>query len=180
MLELKKAEISYVVIVSDKIDDIMSVLWAKEYKILPIKGYYRGNFEESIIAFKGENNDDLRKDTIFILEQFNENSAIIKYKGDNNANKIFSDGSEKPMDIKIYDTNSDNFTYIYNGVSFSFVEQDRYWKPKGHQDLRKGMIVEYFNKNKWFEKRVNEPKSDWSNFFKLFSKYDKLRVKSVL
>jgi hypothetical protein len=80
------------------------------------------------------------------------------------------------MGIVLYNTDSDNISYLHNGVSFSFVEQVRYWKPNKLEDFKVGMIVEYLNNNKWFEKKIENPVDEWNRMFKLLSKYDKLRV----
>lgn len=175
-MDLSNQNISYILLSSDKIDDMVSVLYAKEYQVLPIQGFYRGQYENSAMAFCDCENDDLRKDLIFLLNHFNQDCGIIKYKGETNAKKLHSDGSEKPMGIVLYNTDADNISYLHNGISFSFVEQVRYWKPTKLEDFRVGMVVEYLNNNKWFEKRIENPEDEWNRMFKLLSKYDKLRV----
>jgi len=175
-MDLTNQNLSFILLSSDKIDDMVSVLYAKEYSVLPIEGFYRGQYEKSAMAFSDCDNDELRKELIFLLNHFNQDCGIIKYKGESNAKKLFSDGSEKPMGIVLYNTDSDNISYLHNGISFSFVEQVRYWKPTKLEDFRTGMIVEYLNNNKWFEKRVENPEDEWNRMFKLLSKYDKLRV----
>ena len=57
-MNLSDSSISYLIMSSNKLDDMMSILWAKEYQIIPIKGYYKGNYEDSIIAYKGIDNDE--------------------------------------------------------------------------------------------------------------------------
>ena len=168
----------YVVISSPKINDMISILYAKEYQILPIKGYYHGKYEDSVIAWSKVDNDTLRQDILQLLQIFHQECAIVKYRGETGAKKIFKDGSEKPLGIAMYNTDSDNVSYLYNGVSFSFVEQNRYWKPTKKEDFKVGMLVEYFNKNEWFEKEVKNIDEDYEKFFKLLIKYDKLRVMS--
>lgn len=163
---------------SEKIDDIMSVLYAKNYQIIPIKGYYQGQYEDSLIAF-GVDNDELRKDLIFLLNHFRVDSGVVKYFGEVNAKKVFRDGSEKPLGIVLYNTDSDNISYLYDGISFSFVEQTRYWKPKKKEDFSVGMLVEYMNNNKWYEKKVIDPSKEYDSLYKLMIKYDKIRVASI-
>lgn len=162
---------------SSKLEDMISILYAKNYQIIPIKGYYHGQYEDSVMAF-GSDNDELRSDLIFLLNHFKENCGIIKYFGETGAKKIFHDGSEKPLGIVLYNTDADNMSYLYNGVSFSFVEQVRYWKPTKKEDFKVGMIVEYFNNNKWFKRTVEDPTSEYEKLYKLFIKYDKIRVAS--
>ncbi len=175
-MDLTNQNLSFILLSSDKIDDMISILYAKEYSVLPIQGFYRGQYENSAMAFNDCDNDELRKELIFLLNHFGQECGIIKYKGEANAKKVFSDGSEKPMGIVLYNTDSDNISYLHNGISFSFVEQVRYWKPTKLEDFRVGMIVEYLNNNKWFEKKVENPEDEWNRMFKLLSKYDKLRV----
>lgn len=178
MTGLEHPNSSYMILSSQRLDDMISILYAKDYQVLPIKGYYRGQFEESIMAFGRVDNDTLRKDLIFLLNHFSEECAIIKYSGESNAKKIFRDGSERPLGILMYNTDSENMSYLHNGVSFSFVESKRYWKPTKIEDFRVGMLIEYFNNNKWYEKKVENPKDEYEKLYKLLIKYDKLRVPS--
>lgn len=177
-MDLNNERLSYILISSERIDDISSVLWAKEYTIIPIKGYYKGQYENSIMAYSNIDNDELRKDTIFLINHFNQECAIIKYLGETGAKKIYPDGSEKPLGIVMYNTDAENKSYLYNGVSFSFVEQARYWTPKSKEDFKIGMIVEYFNNNKWYQQEVKNPSEEFDGLYKLLIKYDKIRVVS--
>lgn len=169
---------SFILLSSDKLDDMLSILYAKDYQIIPIKGYYQGQYEDSALAFSNIDNDELRKDLVFLLNHFHQDCGIIKYIGETNAKKVFRDGSEKPLGITLYNTDSENISYLYNGLSFSFVEQVRYWKPSRIEDFKVGMIVEYLNNNKWYQRKVENPKQEWEDMYKLLSKYDKLRVAS--
>lgn len=177
MIDLSNPKISYMVISSEKIEDVISILYAKNYQIIPLKGYYKGQYEDSVIAF-GVDNDELRKDIIFLLNHFKEECGIVKYFEETGAKKVFADGSEKPLGIALYNTDDENMSYLYNGVSFSFVEQVRYWKPTKKEDFRVGMLVEYFNNNKWYEKKVENPLDEYNKLYKLMIKYDKIRVVS--
>jgi len=177
-MNLQEQNMSYVILSSDKLDDMISILYSKEYQIIPIKGYYRGQYEDSVIAFGRVDNDNLRKDVLFLINHFHQECAIIKYLGETSVKKIFKDGSEKPLGIVMYNTDAENISYLYNGVSFSFVEQVRYWKPTKKEDFRVGMLVEYFNKDKWYERLVEDPSQEYEKIYKLLIKYDKVRVAS--
>ena len=50
-MNLQGQNISYVILSSDRLDDMISILYAKEYQVIPIKGYYRGQYEDSVMAF---------------------------------------------------------------------------------------------------------------------------------
>lgn len=179
-MNLTDPKISYIVISSDKIDDMVSVLYAKNYHIIPVQGYYQGTYENSAMAYSDVDNDELRKDLIFLLNHFKQECGIIKYLNETGARKIFSDGSEKPLGIIMYNTDSENRSYLYNGISFSFVEQKRYWIPKNKEDFKQGMFVECLNKNKWFSKKVEDPNEEYEKIYKLLIKYDKIRIQSIL
>lgn len=175
---LENPKSSYIILSSSRIEDMISILYAKDYKIITIKGYYRGQYEDSVIAYNNINNDDLRKDVLFLLNHFHQESAIVKYLDDSGAKKIFRDGSEKPLGIVMYNTDSENRSYLHNGVSFSFVEKVRYWKPTKKEDFKVGMLVEYMNNNKWYERKVENPSEEYERLYKLLIKYDKVRVAS--
>lgn len=178
MLDLQNQKISFILLSSDKLDDMVSILYAKDYTIIPIQGFYKGQYENSVLAFSTADNDELRKDLIFLLNHFHQECGIIKYQGETGAKKLFRDGSEKPLGIVLYNTDAENISYIHNGLSFSFVEQVRYWKPTKKEDFKKGMLVEYLNNNKWYQQIVDDPSREYDDVYKLLIKYDKIRVAS--
>jgi hypothetical protein len=176
VLDLQNPKISFILLSSDRLDDMTSILYAKDYTIIPIQSFYKGQYENSILAFSGVDNDELRKDLIFLLNHFHQECGIIKYRDESIAKKVFRDGQEKPLSIVLYNTDSDNTSYLYNGLSFSFLEQVRYWKPTKIGDFKKGMLVEYLNNNKWYQQIVSDPINEYENIYKLLIKYDKIRV----
>ena len=110
------------------------------------------------------------------MECFNQECGIIKYKNEKNATKVFRDGSEKPMSLIIYNSDLNNKTYLYNGISFSFLEEKRYYFPKERKELKNGMSLEYFNNNKWVQKEVIDINKEYDNLYKLLMKYEKVRI----
>ncbi len=40
------------------------------------------------------------------------------------------------------------------------------------------MLIEYFNQNKWVEKRVENINEEYEKLYKLLIKYDKIRISS--
>ena len=102
MIDLTNTNLAFILLSSDKLDDMMSILWAKNYQIIPIKGYYQGEYEDSALAFSNVDNDELRKDLIFLINHFHQYCGIIKYRGETGAKKIFKDVSEKPLGIVLY------------------------------------------------------------------------------
>lgn len=176
-MNLENPQISYLLISSDRLNDIISVLYSRDYQIIEMKNYEDGIFNDSILAYGIIDSDSLRSDIVFLLDKFNVQSAIIKYKGENKPRRISNTGSEKILSVSTYNENCES-SYIYKGMSFSFLEEKRYWVPKQKEDFRVGMIVEYFNNNQWNEKLVENPNEEWDNMYKLMLKYDKIRVQS--
>ena len=88
MRELEQPNISYIIMSGDNMDALTSILWSKDYKLLTVQGYYENKFEDSVLAFKNVDNDELRRDTILLLEQYHQESAIIKYLGETEPKKI--------------------------------------------------------------------------------------------
>jgi len=159
-------------------EQVCSVLYSKGYQLLSISGYFEGRFDESIMAFGSGTNDDMRRDALFVLGKFHEKSAILKYLGESEAKRIFFDGSEDPMEIVMYNTDSSKKSYIHEGISFSFAEKQRYWMPKRQEDIKAGMVVEYMNNNKWYERIVVDPRIEWEKMYRLLVKYEKIRIPS--
>jgi hypothetical protein len=180
VLDLQNSKLSFILVSSNVIDDMTSILYAKNYQILPIQGYYNEQYDNCALAFSNIDNDELRKDMIFLLNHLKQESGIIKYIGESVAKKIYFDGSERPMSISLYNTDNNNVSYLHNGLSFSFVDEVRYWKPTKREDFKIDMIVEYLNNNKWTQRKVKNPSEEWVSLWGLLVKYDKVRVKSVL
>ena len=176
MIGLEQSNTSYLIL--SAINDMVSILYAKDYQLVPIKGYYRGQYEDLVIAFGKDDNDELRKDILFLLDHCKHDSAIIKYTGETNAKRILKDGSEDLLCLDMYNTDSDRLSYLYEGYSFSFIEAVRYWKPTKKEDFKVGMIVEYLNNNKWYEKKIENPSDEYEKLYKLLVKYDKVRIAS--
>jgi hypothetical protein len=176
VLDLENSNSSFILISSDNLEDVMSILWAKEYKVLTLKSFHLGNYSDYVFAYSQIDNDQLRKDLIFLLNHLHINSAIIKYRGETQFKNVYKDGQEKPLSISYYNTDDDKESFIYNGVSFSFIEEKMYWRPTKREDFKIGMIVEYLNNNKWSQQTVKEPEIEFENLYKLLIKYDKIRV----
>lgn len=174
-MNLENMNISYLLLTSDKLDDVMSVLYSKDYHIIEMKEHSNGKYKDTLLAYGLNDNDSIREDVLFLLEEFGIKSGVVKYIGEKNPKRILNDGSEKLLGINTYSDNV-NDTYIYKGLSFSFYEEKRYWTPKDINDFRIGMVVEYFNNNKWCEKLVEDPNKEWNNIYKLMVKYNKVRV----
>ena len=174
MLDLKNPQISFLLLSSD--NALSSYLYSRDYYIIDIKEYYEGKFEDSILAFTSIESNELRRDSIHIMEHFGQECAIIKYKDDSSPKKIFRDGQERPMDVILYNTDSNNRSYILNGLSFSFVDEQQYYIPRKKDDFKVGMIVELFSNNKWIEKKVHNPEIEFEKMYALLMKYNKIRI----
>lgn len=182
MFNLSDINLRYLIISDDSINPITNekicdYLYSYDYTILPIKSYFRNQFFEAFIAISAhENNQDLEFDASFIKETFNLQSIIIKNKGETQPKIIKNDGSKNSLIITNYDSQLEKKTYIYQGISFTLTEKKRYFFPKKKEDFNKGMIIEYFNNNRWNKKTVENIDSEYEKMYKLLIKYEKIRV----
>lgn len=176
MLDLKNSNISYILVSSDDLKGLISYLYSRDYYLLDIKGYYEGKFEDSLIAFTQVTPDELRRDCLHIMKFFDQECIIVKYLGDSSPKKIFSDGQEKPLGILMYNTDSNNKSYLHDGLSFSFVEKQLYIFPNSKNDFKPNMIIECFSNNKWVERKVVNVDSEFDKIYSLMMKYNKIRI----
>jgi hypothetical protein len=176
MLDLKNPKISYILVSSNDLKSLISYLYTREYYLIDIKGYYDGKFEDSLLAFTQLSSDELRRDCIHIMNHFDQDCIIVKYLDESTPRKIFRDGQEKPMGILLYNTDSNNKSYIHDGLSFSFVEKQLYVFPNSKGDFKNGMIVEYLSNNKWIERKVENLDIEYDKIYNLMIKYNKIRI----
>jgi hypothetical protein len=182
MFNLSDINLRYLILSDDTLNSIVNekicdYLYSHDYTILPIKSFYKNQFFEAFIAISSyDDNSDLEFDAMFIRETFNLQSIIIKFKGQEQPKVLKNDGTENILIITNYDSQLEKKTYIYQGISFTLTEKKRYFFPKGKEDLRVGMIIEYFNNNKWYSKTVQDVDLEFDKMYKLLIKYEKIRV----
>jgi len=176
MLDLKNAQISYILLSSDNIKSLTSYLYSREYFLLDIKEYYQDKFGDSLLAFNSLDHNQLRNDCLHIMEHFDQDSIIVKYKDELTPVRIFRNGQERQLAILMFNTDSNNKSYIHEGLSFSFVDKQLYFFPKKKEDFKKGMIVECFSNNRWMERRVANVDVEFDKMYNLLMKYDKIRI----
>jgi len=153
----------------------MNMLYAMNYSVVPIYAYENGNYEKNYLGICSEDNDTLRREAIFMMNEFSKDDIFVKYKGEDNLSKIVFDGNEIPVDIKYYD-NDNKKSFIHEGVSFTLTDRKTYFFPKRKEDLKVGMLLEYFNNNKWHSKQVSNVELEYEKMYKLLMKYEKIRV----
>lgn len=175
-MNLDSPDISYIISSSENIEALKSYLFGKEYSMIDIKGYYNGEFEESVISWSNIDNMELKKDAKKILEIFKQDSIIVKLKGDNFPKKIYKSGKERDLGVVMWNTDSDNKSYLYNGVSFSFQEKKAYKFLKNRGDFEVGMVVECESKNGWIEVEIKNPDLEFRDTYSVLTKYNKVRI----
>ncbi len=173
-MNLEGKEIGY--ILSPSANGISSYLYSRGYELLEIKEYYQGEFEDVIMAWTKNPQQEIKKESLEILKYFNNNSIILKEVGQSESKKIFKNGFERPLGIVMYNTDSQNRSYIYEGISFSFVERKIYKFPKNQEEFKNGMIVECYSNNGWIKKTISNIDTEYKNLYKTLSKYNKVRI----
>jgi hypothetical protein len=155
---------------------VTSYLYSRGYEIIDIKEYYQNEFKDAVMAWTKNPHQEIKKESFEILQYFNKNSIILKEIGQIESKKIFKNGFERPLGIVMYNTDSKNKSYIYEGISFSFVEKIIYKFPKKQEEFKNGMIVECYSNNGWIKKTISNIDIEYKNLYKTLSKYNKVRI----
>jgi hypothetical protein len=156
---------------------ICSVLYPKNYTIFPIHSFKNNIRENSIFAICPDDNNSLRKDSIFLMDKFSQDNIIVKYKNDIEFKLIENTGEEFLLNINLYpNLNENENLYIFNSMSFSFEKKKRYFFPSKKEDIKKGMLFEYLNEDRWIPKTINNVDLEYEKMYKLLMKYQKMRV----
>lgn len=179
MVNLLDPKISFIIvstennILSEKICDF---LYSRNYNIIPIKSVLKNEISYSYLSIPPYDDiSDLKSDSKFIKEKFELDSIILKIQ-DSSPIIIKEDESETPLSLVYYDSQIDKRMYLHQGVFFTLTEKKKYFFPKKKEDLKNGMIIEYYNENKWFNKKVLDIDSEFEKMYKLLIKYEKIRV----
>jgi len=189
MLNLNDKNIHYIIITANKpgldseLNDrrnslLEDSLYRRNYTVIKLGGIYDGVEEQSFLAFKKLqiDNNEIRYDTIELMDQFEQEFTIVKYVGEETPKKITNEGAEELMGLVKYRSDEYNRSYFYNGNSFSFSERKRYFKPTKMEDFKEGMIVEYLNDNKiWVERKIINPDKEYNTMYKVLIKYGRVR-----
>ncbi len=157
---------------------LCSVLYSKDYSIIPIKEYSNSCHRNSFIGVSSlTDNDEIRKEALDILNFLKLESAVLKYKDQNEPVRIHNSGQEQDLVFDFYsDYLSDRKSYVMEGLSFSFDVKPKFFYPKKKEHLKSGMIVEFFNNNRWNQKTIIDVDSEYEKLYKLLIKYEKLRI----
>ncbi len=173
-MDLENKDIGY--ILSSDIKGLSSYLYSRGYRILELKEYYQGAFQNFLLAWSNNPNQEVKKESLDIIRNFNQEYIIFKEINQLNIKKTSKKDPEKYVDIIMYNTDSENKSYIYEGVSFSFIERPTYTFPKNKEDFKNGMIIECYSTNGWISKMINNVDSEYENIYKTLSKYNKVRI----
>jgi len=158
---------------------LCSVLYSKDYTVIPIKELYNNQYSKSFLGISSnDSNDEIRLESLNILEFLQIDEAIVKYLDTSDPVRIERSGKETPLAFTVYESDENCKIYIHDGISFSFKEAKRYFSPKKKSDLKRGMVVEYFNNNKWNRKEIVELDEEFDKMYNLLIKYNKLRIPS--
>lgn len=162
--------IKYIISSIDESSNLISYLYSREYHLKDIKKNSNGVLNNFIIAYTNLSDNDLRKDSLHIMEHFNIDHIIIKYSDE--IKRVSKDGVEIPLDI----TNDINETsYICDYDIFSFIPKKQYVYPKIKSQLSNNMIVEMLLNNKWVNHKIKNIDIEYENIFNLMIKYQKVR-----
>jgi hypothetical protein len=156
---------------------LCSVLYSKDFTVFTVKELYQNQYTNCFLGISSENsNDEIRNEALQVLEFLNIDQAIIKYVGVSNPTLILKNGVEKPLEFSVNEGDENSKTYIHDGVSFCFKEAKRFHYPTKKDQLKEGIIVEYYNNNKWNKKQIVKLDEEFDKMYNLLIKYNKLRI----
>lgn len=179
-MNLTDQNISYIILPSDKWVQTISYLYSKDYKIIELATQQNNIKDKALFTYNEVSNQELKKDTLFVLNHFNIDYGFIKYNLSEQIFKIYKTGNEVEVEINLYENSIDSKKYIFGSLFFSFNVLDKYYLVEKKEDLKTGMEIEYFNNNKWTKKIVENVDLEWTKLYSLLSKYKKLRIKESL
>ncbi len=156
---------------------IYSVLSSKEFEIIPIKCYKDNSIYESFLCLSEiYDSNEFRKEILHILEFLDLDSSFVKYPSSDDFVLISRTGTEEKHVLKMYEESKNDLKFIYESIFFSFEKKQSYFYPKKSNHLKNGLIVEYFNNEKWNSKEIKNVDEEFDKMYKLLMKYDKLRI----
>lgn len=156
---------------------LCSVLYSKDFTVVPIKEYNDGIYKPVIVGISSaEDDDEIRKDVLQTLEYLDIGSAYIKYLGEESVFQIQKNGSETPITMGIYESYDNSKIYIYDGIYFSFKKNVRYFYPKNKEQLKSVGVIEFYNNEKWNQKEIINLDEEFPKMYELLIKYNKLRI----
>jgi hypothetical protein len=169
-------KISYVILPGGKWTQTISYLYSMDYTIVEMLTSESNISGKSIFTYNSLTNQELKKDTLFVLDHFEMDYAYIKYEKTNEIFKITKEGRETPVEVLMYESSLNTKRFILGEISFSFKDLDKYRLVESKSELTQGVEVEYFNNNKWNKKIVENIDDEWNGLYALLSKYKKLRM----
>lgn len=137
-----------------------------------------GVLYDTVIAYNDAvSNNTIRENVLYLLNIYDDAYAYVKYHGEDFVNMVSKDGTEVPLDIIKENNNKGYDVFLINGYWYSFIKKPIYRKPTKMSDFKKGMVVEFYNNNRWNTMVVENPPKEYDTIYKLFIKYDKIRIK---
>ena len=97
MFNLRDKNLSYIIVSIDTnniqiYESISSVLYSKDYTIIPINSHLEGKTNLSYIGISICSDDEIRSDSIYIMDKFQIDSVIVKYNNQSEVVRIYNDG----------------------------------------------------------------------------------------
>lgn len=186
MLNLRDHRVSYLIATPEPSHRGYSLLCERYTSITHSLGYNDlevfssdndHNYGTSFITYTDGDNNQLRMNALKIQEDFNMEYVIVKYMGEDLPKLLMKDGSERLLDIQYYESSDFDRTYVHtDGITFSFKQLKRYYFPTKKEDFKKDMIVELYHDTKWVEYLVEDVDTEWEDLYKMFTKYEKIRI----
>lgn len=175
MIELSRKDYSWILIPSNP--GVESFIYSRGWTSYSIKFLNEsGLLDDWILSFTLNDNNSLRKDSIHLMEHFGVDKIFLKYKEEFDPKILENNGNELECSIKKW--GESNYNWTFNGQSFSISLSHRWIKPNKMEDFKVGSIVECLSSGKWIRRKVEDPKKEWEDIYKLMVQWNKVRILS--
>jgi hypothetical protein len=156
-----------------------SILYSKDYRIDSLTYIRDGSMEKCLIGYPPTDltDENIRKDTLHFLNLLDIVDAIVKYRDQRDPVRINKSGQFSLLDFCLYNDISDSKDYyVDNGRLFYIKNKKRYFYLDKKEQLKKDMVVEYYNQSDWIERKVGDNiNEEYDRLYRLLMKHGKLR-----
>lgn len=180
-MDLSSLGIGYLLFTDGDLDGVYFHLTnSGNFHVNEIKTYLNGVYGRAVVGVPRTVVEchKVKEIAIFPLLKMGCVRSIVKYQEKNHPVLLFPNGTENPLNPIPYNTDASRLTFIAEHFTFAFSEQQTYTFPEKKEDLSDNMILEYYDGNKWVERKVMDVNTEYEKMYRLLLKYKKIRVPS--
>lgn len=154
---------------------IESLLYSRGYILQTIQKVVDGQGSEALLAYKNSAGEDLERDIFELFDKAHLDSVILLHDGF--YTHIKGQGSRIELEISTdQSSGGDELFFVIKERPLFFSPKKLYKDILQKEELIGEKMVQIFNQNRWQTMIIENLDEDWNNIYKLFAKYNKLRL----